>query len=291
MKPLGARFSPAPCGESGVVVVGPHADDQHEHIDAHAQRTARQRVLGLDLHPAVDRRAGLRDTPAQKMDVVFLLRLAVHLLIAGAEHADVHVEIEDIGFGEEPLHLHSLLHARDAAHFRTVLLAHLLVARTHAVQKRDALGTRSVGPGHAAFVEHALDVHRRENVVVDAVAVLLLDRGVEEREARRHHHRIARQHPSVGEQHAARRESLGLGGGQHLDAALVDPPAQLGQHLLRGRERREQHVPPPELAAQFGLLLDDRGLDALLRQTQGRLHACDAAAYDYYLLLHYSLMS
>ena len=49
----------------------------------------------------------------------------------------------------------------------------LFVARTHAVQESDALGTRAVGLGHTAFVEHPLDVHRRKDVVVDAVAGFL----------------------------------------------------------------------------------------------------------------------
>ena len=132
---------------------------------------------------------------------------------------------------------------------------------------------------------------RREDVVVDAVAVLLLDRGVEEREAAGHDHRIARQRPPVGERDALLREARDLRGGHHLDAALVDPAAQLGQHLLRRGERRKQHVPAPELAAQFGLFLDDDRADALFRQTQGRLHARNAAAYNDNSFFHYSLMS
>ena len=138
--------------------------------------------------------------------------------------------------------------------------------------------------------QHALDVGRREDVVVDAVAVLLLDRGVEEREAAGHDHRIARQRPPVGERDALLREARDLRGGHHLDAALVDPAAQLGQHLLRRGERRKQHVPAPEFAAQFGLLFDDYRFDALFCQTQGRLHARNAAAYDCHSF-HYSLMS
>ena len=144
---------------------------------------------------------------------------------------------------------------------------------------------------HAPLVQHALDVGRREDVVVDAVAVLLLDRGVEEREAAGHDHRIARQRPPIGERDALLREARDLRGGQHLDAALVDPAAQLGQHLLRRGERREQHVPAPEFAAQFGLLFDDYRFDALFCQTQGRLHARNAAAYNDNSFFHYSLMS
>ena len=49
-------------------------------------------------------------------------------------------------------------------------------------------------------------------------------------------------------------------------------------------------MPSPELAAQFGLLFDDYGLDALFCEAQGRLHARYAAAYDCNSL-HYSLMS
>jgi hypothetical protein len=50
-------------------------------------------------------------------------------------------------------------------------------------------------------------------------------------------------------------------------------------------------VPAPELAAQFGLFLDDDRADALFRQTQGRLHARNAAAYNDNSFFHYSLMS
>ena len=45
-----------------------------------------------------------------------------------------------------------------------------------------------------------------------------------------------------------------------------------------------------EFAAQFGLLFDDYRFDALFCQTQGRLHARNAAAYDCHSF-HYSLMS
>ena len=277
-------------GQHGVVVIGPHADNQNQHVDAHAQRTSRQRILSLDLHAAVDRRAGFRNTSPDKVDVVFLLRLAVHLFVSGAEHADVHVEIEDVGVGKQLFHLHRLLHARNAAHLGTVLLADLFVARTHAVQESDALGTRAVGLGHTAFVEHPLDVHRRKDVVVDAVAVLLLDRRVEQRESRTQHHRVARDRTPVGQPHALAGKPGGFGLRQHLDTALRDAAAQFGENLRRRGKRREQHVPAPEFAAQFGLLFDDYRFDALFCQTQGRLHARNAAAYDCHSF-HYSLMS
>ena len=172
---------PGPLGKSGVVVVGTHAHDQDQHVDAHAQRTSREGILGLDLYASVDHRARLRNTPADEMNVVFLLCLAVHLLVTGAEHADIHVKIEHVGLGKHLPHLHGLLHPRDAAYLRAMLLANLLVARAHAVQEGDAPGARAVGPGHAAFVEHPLDVDRRKDVVVDAVAVFLLDRGKDRR--------------------------------------------------------------------------------------------------------------
>ena len=224
------------------------------------------------------------------MNVVFLLCLAVHLLVTGAEHADIHVKIEHVGLGKHLPHLHGLLHPRDAAYLRAMLLANLLVARAHAVQEGDAPGARTVGFRHTALVEHPLNVDRRKDVVVDAVAVFLLDRGIEKREARADHDRIACQHTPVRELNPFAAEPPGFGTGHHLDPALGNAAAQFGEYLRRRGERRKQHMPSPELAAQFGLLFDDYGLDALFCEAQGRLHARYAAAYDCNSL-HYSLMS
>mgnify|MGYP007133692430 CR=1 FL=1 len=71
----------------------------------------------------------------------------------------------------------------------------------------------------------------------------------------------------------------------------MDTLPQLRQHLRRGRKGGEEHIPVPELAAQFRLALHDDGLHALLGQAQGRLHACRTAAYDNHSFLHHSLMS
>ena len=142
----------------------------------------------------------------------------------------------------------------------------------------------------AAFVEHPLDVDRRKDVVVDAVAVFLLDRGIEKREARADHDRIACQHTPVRELNPFAAEPPGFGTGHHLDPALGNAAAQFGEYLRRRGERREQHVPSPELAAQIGLFLDDRRTDAAIRKPQCGLNTGDTAAYDDNLSFHCALI-
>ncbi len=113
------------------------------------------------------------------MYVVALLSLAVELLVARAEHAYIHVEVEYVGLGEHLLQFDGLLDARYAAHLRAVALAYLLVARAYAVQQRYAPRRRAVGETHRTLVHHAFQIGRRYDVVVYAVAVLLLAASVE----------------------------------------------------------------------------------------------------------------
>ena len=106
--------------------------------------------------------------------IVVLLGVSVHLLVPGPEHSDIHIEIEYFGLGEHLLELHGLLHARDAAYARAVSLSDLLVTRTHTVQQGDPPRGTAVMTPDTAFVHHPFYVDRGEDIVVNAVTVLLL---------------------------------------------------------------------------------------------------------------------
>lgn len=67
----------------------------------------------------------------------------------------------------------------------------------------DPTRTATAGGSHIPFVEHPLDVGRSENIVINPVAVFLLEPGIEKREAGANDHRAALQGAAVGQRHAA----------------------------------------------------------------------------------------
>ena len=218
------------------------------------------------------------------MYVATLLRLAVHLLVSRAEHAYVHIEVEDVGRGEEILHLHGLLDARHAAHLRTVALAHLLVARAHTVQKGYAARRGPVLERDLARVEHLLEVGRGDHVVVYTVSILLLDSGVEQSEARSHYHGVTLQILARREAHPLRRHLRRLAARTHLDVSrALDRTVQSAENLLGRRKCRKEFMPVSHLAARVVELLEKRNPHVATRQLHGALHAGDTAAYDYHV--------
>ena len=72
-------------------------------------------------------------------------------------------------------------------------LIDLLVTRAYAVQDSDAARLATTHKAHLATIEHLLQIGRGDDVVVDAVAILLLDVGVEKIKSRRHNHSVAPQ--------------------------------------------------------------------------------------------------
>ena len=224
------------------------------------------------------------------MNIIILLSLAVHLFVTWPKHTNIHIEIKDVGIRKQPLEFHGLFDTRDAANTRTMRLAHLLVARSHAVQQGDPTRTATAGGSHIPFVEHPLDVGRSENIVINPVAVFLLEPGIEKREAGANDHRAALQGAAVGQRHAAGGDRHRFGGSHHFDIACRQSATQLGKHLGRRRQRREQRIPSPELAAQIGLFLDDRRTDAAIRKPQCGLNTGDTAAYDDNLSFHCALI-
>ncbi len=71
------------------------------------------------------------------------------------------------------------------------------------MQQGDPTRTATAGGSHIPFVEHPLDVGRSENIVINPVAVFLLEPGIEKREAGANDHRAALQGAAVGQRHAA----------------------------------------------------------------------------------------
>jgi hypothetical protein len=143
---------------------------------------------------------------------------------------------------------------------------------------------------HAPLVEHPFQIHGGENVVVNSVAVLLLDAGVEEREAGADDHPVAGEPPPVRKGHLPGFDLRGLGTRQTFDTGVGHAAAQLAEHLVRGGERGEEPVPAAQFAPQFRLLLDDQGNCSFGFQAEGRLHARRAAPYDDDSLHYCSLM-
>ena len=131
------------------------------------------RVFGFDMDAVIDGRRGLRDTPPNKMDVVLLLGLAIQLFVARPEHPHVHVEAENLGVGNLLFDFDGLFDPRDAADARTVSLIDFFIPGAYAVQKSDGFGGLAVGHADPTLAEHAFDIDRGIDVVVEAVAVLL----------------------------------------------------------------------------------------------------------------------
>ena len=170
-----------------------HTDEQHQHIHSQLQWTTCECILRLDLQAVVKGWANLRDTTTHKVDIVFNLRFTIHLLVARAEHTDIHIEVKDISCREHLLQLHCLLHARHATHLRAVTLTHLLVTRSHAVQDSNTARHTTLLQAHIVLVEHLLQISRGDDIVVDAIAILLLNLCIKQCKTRSDNRRITLQ--------------------------------------------------------------------------------------------------
>ena len=126
-------------------------------------------------------------------------------------------------------------------------LSDLLVTRTHTVQQGDPPRGTAVMTPDTAFVHHPFDVDRGEDIVVNAVTVLLLDAGIEQFETGGDDHRLGANVAAVRQPYMVRSHFARLATGHHLDTCRPDFIHQPVEDLMSRREGREQLVP----AAQF----------------------------------------
>ena len=136
--------------------------------------------------------------------------------------------------------------------------------------------------------EPGLQVGVRDDVVIDAIPVLLFPRGVEQFEAGSDEQRAARDVHAVAEHHQiAVLQPVDVG---HLrfqkDVRLHDLPAQPTDEVLGRRHVREQAVPLRDVTAQMVPLFHQDGVVPEQKQLFRRFHPGQAAADDDNVLLH-----
>ncbi len=214
------------------------------------------------------------------MNIIILLSLAVEFFVTGPEHTNIHIEIKDVGIAETAVlsSMACLTPVMQQTREQCAGTPSRRAIRRSAARRSDADGDR--WGSHIPFVEHPLDVGRSENIVINPVAVFLLEPGIEKREAGANDHRAALQGAAVGQRHAAGGDRHRFGGSHHFDIACRQSATQLGKHLGRRRHATGTDDTTPELAAQIGLFLDDRRTDAAIRKPQCGLNTGDTAAYD-----------
>ena len=212
----------------------------------------------------------LRDDPADVVDVVFLLRWPVDLVLPVAVHP--HVDVEDVDL-------------------RAVLVADAPIARPDALDERDvARRLARRGPDEAVIAEHLLGIGQGDDVGVLVVAVHLgLASRVEVGETRRHDDRadvllrLAR-----GSSHGHREVADGAAAGDHgclhadIHVRVEDTGAQAIQRFLGRSQVRCQGGVPRLIwcAAKDGSPLDEDRPGADLGDGPGRFQAGRSAADD-----------
>ena len=166
---------------------------------------------------------------------------------------------------------------------------HLLVADPRSAMQGDPTRTATAGGSHIPFVKHPLDVGRSENIVINPVAVFLLEPGVEKREAGQ----------TTTEPHSRVRPSANVTLPGVIDTASAEVITSTSRAASRRRNSESTSDAGvsdgtddtiPELAAQIGLFLDDRRTDAAIRKPQCGLNTGDTAAYDDNLSFHCALI-